>query len=295
MPAPNVRVRVVGRAEVEPVRVGEHRRVVVGRAEQQRRAPLPRGIADAADLDVLQHPALEHLQRGVVAHQLLDRGGQQRRVGAQPRQLVGVAEQRPPAVAGHVHGRLVAGVQQQHAGADQLVLGEPVALVATAASALIRSSPRVARGARGPARAGSRRTPRAPARPRRGVLATGCSSYIPQMSADHGRSRCRSASGTPSISAMTATGSGSATSAIRSTAAAARRTSSTSPSAIACTRRPQPLDHARRERLGDQPAQPRVVGRLQVEHAVADEVPERRRASGGGAGGPTPRAVARCR
>ena len=35
------------------------------------------------------------------------------------------------------------------------------------------------------------------------------------------------------------------------------------------------LDHARRERLGHQPSNPRVVGRLHVQDAVRDEVPER--------------------
>jgi hypothetical protein len=51
---------------------------------------------------------------------------------------------------------------------------------------------------------------------RRPASGVGLSSNIPVMSADQGRSRPRSASGTPSISAITATGSGSATAAIRS-------------------------------------------------------------------------------
>ena len=92
----------------------------------------------ARDLDVLQHPALEHRQRGVVAQQLLDRGRDQAVVGAQAFEALRVAEQRPPGVAGGVHGRLVAGVEQQHAGADQLVLAEALA---PRPSALIRSSP----------------------------------------------------------------------------------------------------------------------------------------------------------
>jgi hypothetical protein len=81
------------------------------------------------DLDVLQHPPLEHLQRGVVPHEFFYRGGQHRVVGAEAGQLVRVAEQRPPTVAGDVDGGLVAGVEQQDAGADELVLGEAVALV----------------------------------------------------------------------------------------------------------------------------------------------------------------------
>ena len=50
-------------------------------------------------------------------------------VGSKELELVGVAKQRPPAVAGDVHGGLVAGVQEQHAGPDQLVLGQAFALV----------------------------------------------------------------------------------------------------------------------------------------------------------------------
>jgi hypothetical protein len=48
------------------------------------------------------------------------------------------------------------------------------------------------------------------------VPSDGFSSYIPQMSADQGRSCARSDSGIPSISAMTATGRGSATTVSRS-------------------------------------------------------------------------------
>ena len=35
------------------------------------------------------------------------------------------------------------------------------------------------------------------------------------------------------------------------------------------------FDHPRRERLGDQPANPRVVGRFHVQDAVGDQMPER--------------------
>src|SRR5918996_1015545 len=50
-------------------------------------------------------------------------------VGPEPLELIGVAVQGPPAVAGHVHRGLVAGVQQEDAGADHLVLGEAITLV----------------------------------------------------------------------------------------------------------------------------------------------------------------------
>ncbi len=75
---------------------------------------------------VVQHPAFEQVQRPVVAQQILDRGGEQRRVGAQRRQLLGVLEQRPPTVARRVNARLVARVEQQHAGGDHLLLDQPV-------------------------------------------------------------------------------------------------------------------------------------------------------------------------
>src|SRR5829696_4857792 len=49
-----------GAGQVEPVRVGEGRRVAVGRAEQQPKLG-PLGHRDPGDLHVLQDPALEHL------------------------------------------------------------------------------------------------------------------------------------------------------------------------------------------------------------------------------------------
>src|SRR5215212_1768508 len=76
-----------GAAQVEPVGVGEDGRVAVGRPEQQPQLG-PLGHGNPGDLDVLQDPALEHLQRGVVAQQLVDGPGQQTGLAAQPGQLV---------------------------------------------------------------------------------------------------------------------------------------------------------------------------------------------------------------
>jgi hypothetical protein len=106
----------------------EHLGVAVGAPEQQGQLLSLRHLL-SGDLRVLQHPPLEHLERGVVAHQLLDGRARQRGVGPEPLELVGVAEQRPPSVAGDVHRGLVARVQQEHAGPDQLVLGEALALL----------------------------------------------------------------------------------------------------------------------------------------------------------------------
>jgi len=74
---PAAEADVLGRVlagDVEGVRVGEHARVAVGRAEEQRDL-LPARDRLARDLDaVLEHPALEELEWGVPADQLLDRG-----------------------------------------------------------------------------------------------------------------------------------------------------------------------------------------------------------------------------
>ena len=82
------------RADVEGVGVGEHARVAVGRAEEQRDLLAARdGLA--GDLDaVLEHPALEQLERGVPADQLLDGGGRLDLAGDEPLPLLGVAQQR---------------------------------------------------------------------------------------------------------------------------------------------------------------------------------------------------------
>ena len=120
-------VRVGGAAQVEPVRVGEHRRVPVGRA-QQRGDLLARLDRDRPDPNRLGRGPLEQLQRRVVPDQLLDGARHQARVRAQPGQLAGVGEQRVGPVADDVDARLVPGHLQQHRGRDQLVLGQPAAV-----------------------------------------------------------------------------------------------------------------------------------------------------------------------
>src|SRR5437870_6201184 len=66
---------------------------------------------------------LEQLQRCVEPQQLLHRGWKRAVVRTQPLQLVRVAEQCPPADQRGVHGGFVAGVEQQHARPDELILG----------------------------------------------------------------------------------------------------------------------------------------------------------------------------
>ena len=125
-PERQMRVRLAG--EVELVGPLEHRGVAVRRAEQQTELRAARDL-HAVDLEGFEHPPFEHLQRRVEPQELLDRVRQQRAVGAELAEAVGVAEQRPPAEQRRVDRRLVPRVQQQHARADELVLGEPFALV----------------------------------------------------------------------------------------------------------------------------------------------------------------------
>ena len=121
-----VRVRLA--PEVELVGAIEDGRVSVGRAEEQAELGPLRDLVPV-ELERLEHPPLEHLQRRVVSKELVDRVRQQGAVLAQPLQVVGMTEQRPPPDEGRVHGRLVTGVEDEHARPDQLVLGQGLALV----------------------------------------------------------------------------------------------------------------------------------------------------------------------
>ena len=147
----------------------------------------PRGISTPVDLDRLEDPALEQRERRVEAQQLLDGGRQEVRLGAQPGQRVGMAEERPPAVAGAVDRRLVTGVEEQHAGRDQLRLGQRVAVVDDRGQGADQVVARPCAAARRAARAGRPRTRRSPGPPCAPTSSGGLSSYIRQMSADHGR------------------------------------------------------------------------------------------------------------
>ena len=83
----------------------------------------------AVDVDIDGGDAARELHRRVVAQQLVDRGGRDRRVVLPPFELRAVAEQRERAVADEVDGGLVTGDEQQHDLVDELVGGEPLALV----------------------------------------------------------------------------------------------------------------------------------------------------------------------
>ena len=121
-------VRVRGTADVQPLRLVEHGRVVVGAAEQEHQDPA------GADLVLAHHDRLVHqpggtLDRRVVAQELLHRGRYQRRVGAQPGELVGVPQQRRRAGGDQVHGGLEAGEEREHRVVHDLVEAQPVRAV----------------------------------------------------------------------------------------------------------------------------------------------------------------------
>ena len=119
--------------EVQHVRIGEDRRIVVGGAEHRQHRVT--GLGDdllAARTD--EHGRLHRhahgvLHRAVEAQQLVDRGIVERRIVAPAEQLVRVAQQRQRAVADQVDGRLVPCDVQQDDERDQLGRAERVAFV----------------------------------------------------------------------------------------------------------------------------------------------------------------------
>ena len=116
-------VRVGIAPDVEGLRVGELRRVAVGRAHQQQDpvAGLDRLIGNR---HVLARDSHRPLQRAVVAQALLDAGLHVRRLVAQQAELLGQPQERRQRVADQVLGRLVAGVDEQDARVQHVVAGQ---------------------------------------------------------------------------------------------------------------------------------------------------------------------------
>ena len=112
--------------EAQGVRVVEHRRVVVGRAEDRHHGGAGRDL-DVAVAHGLHRDADRLLHRTVVAQQLVDGRRVERRVVAPAGELVGVAQQGQHAVADQVDGGLVAGDVEQRHERDQLGGAQPVA------------------------------------------------------------------------------------------------------------------------------------------------------------------------
>ena len=104
-------------------RIGEDALVEVGR-----RVPddhlVARPDLRPAQLDVAGGGAAEVQHRRRPAQDLLDRGRHERRVGAQPRHLVGVVHERLHAVRDRLAGGLVAGDDEQQEHRVELLLGQ---------------------------------------------------------------------------------------------------------------------------------------------------------------------------
>ena len=88
-----VRVRL----PVQPQIIGvvEHLGVAVGRVEQQSEL-CASGDLDPVELERFEHPSLEHRQRRLEPQQLLDRRREQRGIGPELLQPIGIPEERPP-------------------------------------------------------------------------------------------------------------------------------------------------------------------------------------------------------
>src|SRR5262245_31489809 len=109
--------------EIEAVRVAEALGVAVHRAEEEVDHRCARND-HARDLRVVEHHAVVHLHRAVVAQELLDGVRGELRALAQKPQLVRVAEERDLGVAEQVLGRLVARLEQEDAVRDELGVAE---------------------------------------------------------------------------------------------------------------------------------------------------------------------------
>ena len=194
-------------------------------------------------------------------------------VASKQGQLLGIAEQRPPAVPGHVHRRLVAGVEHEHAGPDELVLRQPLPfiddlgqradqVVPRMSPAFAGQGPQVFReldaGLDGSLRVLLRRVQLIQqadlGRPGTEQVAVGVRHA--QHLGDHRHGE----------------GLGDRRDEVELSAGRNPVGQTVHDALDAGT---QPLHHPRRERLRHEPAHPSVVRRLHVEDPAADEVPER--------------------
>ena len=79
-------------------------------------------------LDVAHRGAGQHLGRRLDPEHLLDRGRDQRRVGHELGPLLGVASEQLGAEPDQGRGRVVAGDQEQEGEAEQLLVGQVLAV-----------------------------------------------------------------------------------------------------------------------------------------------------------------------
>ena len=118
-------VRVLGATGIERFGLRERSWIVIGRPEEQadlvssaERNPVP--------FQILEHPPFEHLQGRIPPQKLLGSGGQEVRFATESCKDLGVARQSKDRVADGVHGRLVAGVEDEDAGGDEVFVGHVV-------------------------------------------------------------------------------------------------------------------------------------------------------------------------
>ena len=164
-PKPNDRWRLSPRARSSAIGVGEHLGVAVGRGEDQRELVLASRSRQPSSSTSRDRRAREVSATGPSKRSSSSTAvPQQLRPRAQPRELGGVTQERVEAVADQVRGRLVAGGEDQHDGAEQLVVAEPVLDLARGdqpADQVVARASRGARRRRGPCTRASRRRRRA--------------------------------------------------------------------------------------------------------------------------------------
>src|SRR5271165_2879371 len=197
---------------VEGVGVRKTLRIAIGGAKQQA-DPLALLEGDAGELHVLERVALKEMQRRVEPQELLDR----RRAGLPARKgcarIDAAFEHRLHPVADGVDRRLMAGVEQKDAGGDEFVLAEPAAVVfgneKLADEVVSEVGPAGARVA-------AHETGEAASAALSSTARVTPNWYIATIRCDQSSIFGPSSRGTPSRSAMTATGIGAAKASMRS-------------------------------------------------------------------------------
>ncbi|MGY3080632.1 hypothetical protein ACVWZZ_007040 [Bradyrhizobium sp. LM6.10] len=131
--------------DVESLGVRKLCRIAVGCTDTQRdrRAGIKH---DAAELDPLRGHAVAELVRAFVAQHLFDRRFDQIRMADQALFLIRIPVERHEAVANQVGGGLVAGIEQEDAIVQQLLLGQPLAVLLAITFSLDQSRQHVALG-----------------------------------------------------------------------------------------------------------------------------------------------------
>src|SRR5271165_4919686 len=112
---------------VERVGPGKAIGVAIGGAEQKANL-LPFLQLDAGELDIFQRATGKEMERRVEPQHFLDRRGPARFGRKRALRIYAMLQSSLDAVADGVNRRLMAGVEQENAGRDELVLAEPAAI-----------------------------------------------------------------------------------------------------------------------------------------------------------------------